>query len=55
MVELGLFVNRPFNIYFTGGATAVMLGIGESTIDVDIKFEPDEMQMYSAIQTLKEK
>ena len=55
IVELGLLVNKPVKVYFTGGATAVMLGIRESTIDVDIKFEPDEIQVYRAIQVLKEK
>ncbi len=32
-----------------------MLDLRKSTIDVDLKFEPDEMQMYKAIQHLKEK
>lgn len=53
--EVGLFVKKPVNVYFTGGATAVMLGIRESTIDIDIKFDPDEIQMYEAIKYLKEK
>ena len=55
IVSVGDLVKVPLDIYFSGGATAVMLGIRETTIDVDIRFEPDEMQMYKAIQILKEK
>lgn len=53
--KVGELVKVPINVYFSGGATAIMFGIRETTIDVDIRFEPDEMQMYKAIQTLKEK
>lgn len=53
--NVGKLVKVPVEIYFSGGATAVMFGIREMTIDVDIRFEPDEMQMYKTIQTLKEK
>ncbi len=55
MVELSSIIKKPVKIYFTGGATAVLFGIRKSTIDVDIKFEPDESQMYEAIRMLKEK
>lgn len=50
-----MLVKSPWDVYFSGGATAVMLGLRKTTIDVDIYFEPDEMQMYKAIQMLKEK
>jgi len=53
--ETGKLVNKPVTVYFNGGATAVMFGLRNSTIDVDLKFEPDEIQMYKAIQHLKEK
>ncbi len=53
--EIGKQVKVPLKVYFNGGATAVMLGIRESTIDVDLYFEPDEMQMYEVIQKLKER
>ncbi|MEO8149737.1 MAG: DUF6036 family nucleotidyltransferase [Bacteroidia bacterium] len=52
--ETGTFVRKPLNVYFSGGTTAVMLGIRNTTIDIDLKFEPDGMQMYKAIQHLKE-
>ena len=53
--ETGALVKVPLDVYFSGDATSIMFGIRKSTIDVDIRFEPDELQMYQAIQTLKEK
>src|SRR5262249_54983528 len=44
----------PGHIYFTGGATAVLLGWRASTIDVDIKVVPDSDAILRAIPTLKE-
>lgn len=41
-------------VYFTGGATAVLLGWRASTIDVDIKFEPDTDPLFRAIPRIKE-
>lgn len=55
IAKVGELVKVPMTIYFSGGATAVMFDIRETTIDVDIRFEPDDMQMYKAIQVLKEK
>lgn len=51
---IGMMVRTSLKVYFSGGTTAVMLGIRNTTIDVDIKFEPDSIQMYKAIQQLKE-
>ncbi len=42
-------------IYFTGGASAVLLGWRASTIDVDIKLVPDSDAMLRAIPELKER
>src|SRR5437016_2681895 len=50
----GELVKKPVKVYLNGGASAVLFGLRKSTIDVDLKFEPDEMQMYKAIQQLKE-
>lgn len=55
ITNVGELVKVPLTVYLSGGATAVMFDIRETTIDVDIKFEPEEMQMYKAIQVLKEK
>ena len=40
MRELGREAEGDVRLYFTGGATAVLLGWRTSTIDVDIKMEP---------------
>jgi len=46
--------DRPVKIYLTGGASAVLLGWRESTIDIDLHFEPDSDRLLRAIPQLKE-
>lgn len=41
-------------LYFTGGATAVLLGWRASTIDVDIHFVPEDDRLLRALPELKE-
>jgi hypothetical protein len=41
-------------VYLTGGATAVLLGWRESTIDADILFVPEQDSLYRALPRLKE-
>lgn len=41
-------------VYFTGGATAVLHGWRTSTIDVDIKVDPEHDALFRAIPQLKE-
>lgn len=40
-------------IYFTGGATALMSGLREQTIDVNIKLDPEPKGAFEAISRLK--
>jgi len=54
MRELGSEADRDVRLYFTGGATAVLLGWRSSTIDVDIKMEPDVDRLFRALPRLKE-
>ena len=54
MQEFGAAAEVATRVYFTGGATAVLLGWRTSTIDVDIKMEPDSDAMFRAIPRLKE-
>lgn len=54
MAELGRISNQRAAAYFTGGATAVLMGWRESTIDVDIRFEPEMDEVLRAIPNLKE-
>lgn len=41
-------------VYLTGGATAVLEGWRPSTIDVDVRFEPDSDPLLRALPALKE-
>lgn len=45
---------RQARLYFTGGATAVLLGWRASTIDVDILIVPDDDRILRALPELKE-
>jgi uncharacterized nucleotidyltransferase DUF6036 len=54
MRALGDEAERDTRVYFTGGATAVLLGWRTSTIDVDILIVPDSDRVYRALPHLKE-
>ncbi|HEX9283002.1 MAG TPA: hypothetical protein VF882_04375 [Gemmatimonadales bacterium] len=41
-------------VYFTGGATAVLFGWRPTTIDVDLRFAPEQESLLRAIPALKE-
>ncbi len=53
MKWLGSRTRKKGNIYLTGGATAVLLGWREMTIDIDIKPEPEPDEIFQAIAALK--
>jgi hypothetical protein len=55
MQALGRVGRRPARVYLTGGATAVLQGWRRSTIDVDLKFVPDDDALLRAIPDLKER
>jgi hypothetical protein len=52
--ELGRAVAPGTRMYLTGGATAVLEGWRESTVDIDVRFEPDADAALSRIRDLKE-
>jgi hypothetical protein len=54
MRALGAEADGETRVYFTGGATAVLLGWRASTIDVDLKIVPDRDRLYRALPVLKE-
>jgi len=54
MQALGEEAEIEGRVYFTGGATAVLLGWRTSTIDVDIKLVPEQDSVTRAIPRLKE-
>lgn len=51
---LGRTVPPGTRMYLTGGATAVLEGWRESTVDVDVRFEPDSEAPLRRIAELKE-
>jgi hypothetical protein len=55
MRELGRAVQVDGRVYLTGGATAVLHGWRDTTIDVDIKLIPDRDEILREIPRLKEK
>jgi hypothetical protein len=54
MIELGRAAEQEARVYFTGGATAVLLGWRETTLDADIRIVPDSDELLRAIPRLKE-
>ena len=55
MKEIGLLAKGPGKVYFTGGSTALMLGLREQTIDIDLKLDPEPLAIFEGIGRLKEK
>ena len=54
MEELAAAARTPGKVYFTGGATALLLGFRDQTIDIDIKMDPEPEGAFEAIATLKD-
>jgi len=52
--SLAVRAKREARLYFTGGATAVLLGWRGSTIDVDILLVPEDDALLRALPELKE-
>lgn len=53
--ELARVARVPVRIYLTGGSTAVMEGWRASTVDVDVRFEPEADELMRALPALKER
>lgn len=53
--ELGRAVPAGTRMYLTGGATAVLEGWRASTVDIDVRFEPDSDAALSRISEIKER
>ncbi|MGH2986282.1 MAG: DUF6036 family nucleotidyltransferase [Solirubrobacterales bacterium] len=52
--ELGRHAEAGTRMYLTGGATAVLEGWRDSTVDVDIRIEPESDQLMRAVSEVKE-
>ena len=53
MLELAAAARSPGKVYFTGGATALLLGFRQQTIDIDLKLDPEPEGVFEAIAALK--
>lgn len=51
--ELGHRARGPGRIYLTGGASALLEGWRASTVDVDLKLDPEPAGIFEAIAQLK--
>ncbi len=54
MRRLGAVARRAARVYFTGGATAVLYGWRDTTIDVDVKFVPEHDELFRELPRLKD-
>ncbi len=54
MEALAAAAREQARVYFTGGATAVLMGWRPTTIDLDLKLVPDSDDLLRAIPRLKE-
>ncbi len=52
---LGRVSRSRVRIYLTGGATAVIEGWRDSTIDIDVRFEPEADELLRELPGLKER
>ncbi len=54
MRTFGRLAKSEAEVFFTGGATAVLEGWRQTTIDVDIKFAPELDELFRGIPGIKE-
>ena len=54
MQSFGRSARSESRVYFTGGVTAVLFGWRETTIDIDLRFDPELDEMFRAIPQIKE-
>jgi hypothetical protein len=52
--RLGRRATMPATVYLTGGATAVLIGWRDATIDIDLKLVPDRDELLRLLPVLKE-
>ena len=50
----GRAAHTECRVYFTGGTTAVLMGWRDTTVDVDLRFDPELDEMFRAIPEIKE-
>lgn len=53
MLRIGQEARGAVRVYLTGGACAVLLGWRPTTIDVDVRFEPERPEVFAGLPRLK--
>ncbi|MDP8905569.1 MAG: hypothetical protein M3N29_09725 [Chloroflexota bacterium] len=53
--ELGQLTREPTTVYLVGGASAVVEGWRSTTIDVDLRIEPERDELLRALPSIKER
>jgi len=54
MRQLGKRAKVECRVYLTGGATAVLMGWRDATVDIDLRFEPELDEIFRALREIKE-
>ncbi len=54
MLRLGAAVSHDTTVHLVGGASAVLMGWRETTIDIDLAVVPESDEVYRALARLKE-
>ena len=54
MKALGREAHASGCIYFTGGTSALLIGWRSSTVDIDIRLDPEPLGIFQAITKLKQ-
>jgi len=54
MTALGRAAKGPGSVYFTGGASAVLVGWRSATVDIDVRFDPEAPGIFEAIAKIKQ-
>lgn len=52
--ELARAAKEPLRLYLTGGASQLLRGLRESTLDIDLTLEPESDELLRAMVSLKE-
>jgi hypothetical protein len=54
MRALGRAARGPGRIYFTGGASALLVGWRQTTVDADLRMDPEPPGVFEALRRLKD-
>ena len=54
MEAVGRRAQGPGKVYLVGGATALLLGVREQTVDIDLKLDPEPKGIFESIAWIKD-